>query len=74
MPCRATKDRWIMVESLTKCGTLEKGMANHFGILGGEPHEQYEKAKRYGTERCTPQVHRCPTYYWRRVERKIQKK
>ena len=33
MPCRATKiDRsWWRV--LTRCGTLEKGIANHFSIL-----------------------------------------
>ena len=28
---------------LTKCGPLEKGMANHFSILALKPHEQYEK-------------------------------
>jgi len=43
---------------LTKCCPLEKGMANHLSI-----HEQYEKAKRYDTERLTPQVSRCPIYY-----------
>ena len=32
------------------------------------PSEQYEKAKRYDTERWTPQVSRLPIYYWRRVE------
>ena len=31
--CRITKDRQVMVESLTKRGPLEKGMANHLGIL-----------------------------------------
>ena len=31
--CRITKDRQVMVESLTKRGPLEKGMANHFSIL-----------------------------------------
>ena len=36
---------------LTKCGMLEKGTANHFSILALKPHEQYEKAKRYDTER-----------------------
>ena len=30
---------------LTKCGPLEKGMANHFSILALRTHEQYEKAK-----------------------------
>ena len=39
------KDRsWWRV--LTKCGLLEKGMANHFNIIALRPHEQYEKAKR----------------------------
>ena len=33
-----------------------------------EPHEHYEKAKRYDTERWAPQVSRCPIYYWGRVE------
>ena len=33
-----------------------------------EPHEQYEKAKRCDTERCAPQVTRCPIYYWGRVK------
>ena len=34
-------------------------------FLPWEPHEQYEKAKRYKTERWTPQVGRCPRCYWR---------
>ena len=29
-------------------------------FLPWEPHEQYEKGKRYDTERWTPQVSRCP--------------
>ena len=29
----ATQDGRIMVERLTECGPLEKGMANHFSIL-----------------------------------------
>ena len=38
-----------------ECGPLEKGMANHLVFLPSEPHEQYEKAKRYDTERWTSQ-------------------
>ena len=34
-----------------------------------EPHKQYEKAKRYDTERWTPQVGRCPICYWKRAEK-----
>ena len=33
-------------------------------FLTWEPHEQYEKTKRYDTERWTPQVSRCPICYW----------
>ena len=51
MPCRATQDGWWGV--LTKCCPLEKGMANHFSILVLRTHGQYEKIKRYDTERWT---------------------
>ena len=33
MPCRATQDRLVMVESSDKRGPLEKGIANDFSIL-----------------------------------------
>ena len=33
MPCRATQDKWVMVESSDKKWSTEKGMANHFSIL-----------------------------------------
>ena len=36
---------------LTKHGSLEEEMANPPILLPGEPHEQYEKAKRYDTGR-----------------------
>ena len=42
-------------------------------FLPWEPHEQYEKAKRYNTERWTPQVYRCPICYWRRVKKYSRK-
>ena len=29
-----------------------------------EPHEQYEKAKRYDTRRWAPQIGKCPKCYW----------
>ena len=38
-------------------------------FLPWEPHEQFEKAKRYDTERWTPQVSRCPIFHWGRVEK-----
>ena len=36
---------------LTKLGPLEKAMENHFSILVWKSHEQYERVKRYDTER-----------------------
>ena len=42
-------------------------------FLPWEPHEQYDKAKRYDTERWTPQISRCPINYrekWRSDSRK----
>ena len=33
MPCRATQDRWSIVEGSDKTWPLEKGMANNFSIL-----------------------------------------
>ena len=42
-------------------------------LLPWEPHKQHEKAKRYDTERWTPQVCRCPIRYWRSVEKWLQK-
>ena len=35
---------------LIKRGPLEKGMANHFSILSGEPHEYNENAKGEGRD------------------------
>ena len=48
-------------------------MANHFSILALKTHEQYDKGKKYDTERWTPQVGRCPIYYWRRLEKYSRK-
>ena len=45
MPCRATQDGRVMVESSDKCGPLEKGTANHFSICALRTHEQYERQK-----------------------------
>ena len=42
-------------------------------FLYWEPHEEYEKAKRYDIERWTPQVNRCPNANgeeWRNNSRK----
>ena len=62
-------ERKVCWRVLRKHGPLEKGMAASSAFLPGEPHEQHEKARRYDTERWTPQVGRCPICYWRRVEK-----
>ena len=51
MPGRAAQDGQVMVESSDEMWSLEKGPENHFSILALSIHEQYEKAKRYDTER-----------------------
>ena len=45
MPCRATQDGWVMVESSDKMWSTGEGNANHFSILALRAHEQYEKQK-----------------------------
>ena len=50
-------------------------MANHFSILALKTHGQYDKAKKYDTERWTPQVSRCLRCFstgeeWRNNSRK----
>ena len=42
-------------------------------FLPWESHEQYEKAKRYNTERLTPQIDRCPICYRRLVSNNSRK-
>ena len=37
-------------------------------LLPRQPHEQYEKQKRFSTRKWAPQVRRCPVYYWERAE------
>ena len=47
MPCRATQDRRVMVESSDKKWSTGEGNGKTTSvILPWEPHEQYEKAKR----------------------------
>ena len=50
-----------------------KGMASHYSILALRILWAVWKAKRYDTERWTPQVGRCPICYWRRAEKRLQK-
>ena len=43
MACRATQDRWVIVESSHKCDSLEEAMAKHLSILAVKTHELYKK-------------------------------
>ena len=54
---------------LTKCGPLEKRMANHFCILALRTPWTLWKDKRIGHWKMNSQVSRCSIYYWRRVEK-----
>ena len=58
---------------LTKCGPLEKGMANHFNILALKTPWTVWKGKKIRHWEWTTQVSRCPICYWRRVEKWLQK-
>ena len=76
IPCRTTQDRWVMVESSNKMwstGEDRREWQATSVFLPWEPYEQYEKAKRYDTERWTPQVSRRSICYWRSLEKQLQK-
>ena len=57
---------WQFIVLLTNCAPLEREWQNTLVFLPWEPHEQYEKAKRYDTERWTLQVNKCPIPWWLR--------
>ena len=71
MPCRATQDRQVMVGNSDKMWPT--GILATSVFLPWKPHEQYEKAKRYDTERWTRHVGRFPICYWRSVEKEHPK-
>ena len=54
---------------LTKCGPLEKGMANRFRILALRTPWTVWKGKKMTLKDEIPQVGRCPICYWKRVEK-----
>ena len=66
---RATQDGWVTVESLTECGPLEKGMANHFSILALRTPWTVWKGKKVGHWKMNSQVGRCSICYCRSVEK-----
>ena len=54
---------------LTKCGPLEKRIANHFSILALRTPWTVWKAKKIWHWKMNSQVGWCPICYWRRVEK-----
>jgi len=48
MPYKGTQDRWVIVNSSDTTWSIGGGKWQLTPVvLSGEPHEQYEKAKRY---------------------------
>ena len=69
-PCHVgppkTDGSWWRV--LTKCGPLEKRLANHFRILALRTPWTVWKGKKIGHWKMNSQVGRCLICYWRSVE------
>ena len=63
MPCRATQEGWVIVDSDKMWSTGGENWQTIPVFLLWEPHEQYEKAKIYDTRRWAPQIRKCPVYY-----------
>ena len=64
---RATQDGWIIVESSDNVVHWRREWQTTPVFLLWEPHEQDEKARRYGNGRWATQVGRCPVWCWGRV-------
>ena len=55
MPCRATQDGWVICQRvLTKRDSQEEGVQTTPVYLPWEPHELYERPKRYDTKDESP--------------------
>ena len=64
-PCRVgpPKMDWTWWRDLTKCGTLEKAMIDHFSIPALRTPWTVWKGKKIGHWKWTPQVSGCPICY-----------
>ena len=74
MPYRATQDGRVMVESSDKMWSTGEG--NGKSLLYScleNPMNSMKRRKDRTYDRWTPQVGRCLIYYWRRVEKQLQK-
>ena len=58
---------------LTKCGPLEKGMANHFSILALRTPWAVWKGKKIWHWKMNSPVGRCPICYWEEWSNKSRK-
>ena len=67
MPCSASQDGWIMVESSDKMWSTGKGNGKpiQYSCLE-DPMNSMRRQKDKTTERWTPQVGKCPICYWSR--------
>ena len=67
MLCWATQDGWIIVEGSDNVVHWRRGWQTTPVFLLWEPHEQDEKARRYGNGRWATQVGRRSVWCWGRV-------
>ena len=70
MPCRATQDGQVMVESTDKMWSIRErnGRPLQYFCLEN-PMSSMKRQKRKDIEKWTPQAGRCPICYCRRVEK-----
>ena len=69
-PLKMERSWWRV---LTKCGQLEKGLANPFSILALRTPWTVWKGKKIGHWKIIPQISRCSICYWGRTEKYFQK-
>ena len=69
MPCRVTHTDRSWWRVLTKCGSLEKEMEDHFSILASRTPWTVWKDKKIGHWKMNSSGQLCPICYWRSVEK-----
>ena len=74
MPCRATQNGRVMVESSNKTWPIGEGNGKLLQYSSLENLMNSMKSQKDMTLKDELPVGRCPICYWRRVEKKLQKK
>ena len=69
MPCRATQDGRIMVESSDKMWSTEEGNGKPLQCFCPENPMNSMKRQKDMTVKQTPQVGRFPVCHWRKMEK-----